>query len=365
MAGLAGAVMVPVALAASAPVVVLSGLDNPGFTSVAPDGTVYFVQSPGPAAATLWKLAPDAASPTQVFSVSGAEWAGIDPIDFDRAGDVYLIARSGTSATPESALVQLDRRGTATTLYRTSWPSYLDTFDVTPSGRVYVMSSTVNDDGIVVRSRVLRLHGQGPPTEVVVPTEAYGRVLAVSDTGVVYVIGRAEGLAARVYEIRGKTIKELAGPPVLPFYLALDRDGNLFALSRTFNGSQGVCATESTTFRVLRYAAAGNGVSVEPSVASEGALDGHQFVWVYSHAFRVGTARDVYFDALRVDCAEGRLTGRLTASIVRADMTGLTVLDSQLLAPLVPTADPGVAVDASGRLWIAWATRGTLERIDP
>lgn len=103
------------AAAATAPVTVLSGLARPDELAAAPNGDLYFLQSPSPATRTLYRLRRGAVAAEPVLSVADyPDIADAEPpiesIGFDLFGHVYWVQR----AIGHSAVVELDPANGAT-----------------------------------------------------------------------------------------------------------------------------------------------------------------------------------------------------------------------------------------------------------
>jgi sugar lactone lactonase YvrE len=345
------------------PVVVLSGLSSPGSTAVAPDGSVWFAQYEELQAASLWRLAPGESTATRMYSTSANR---INSPQFDHSGNAYFLV----SRWEEASVVQLDRKGVATTLYsaRKTYPEggeSIDALAVSASGRLYVIVGSFPTWETFAGSRVLWLKRSGEAVEVASSAEGFG-ALAVSDTGVAYVTAFPSGWR-RIYELRpGHDPQVIWQEPAVGFvvmpYLALDPAGSLYTLRRIAGGLPFDACAEPTTYQVLRFAAKGNSVSSTPTITAEGTVDGFRFLWIGDPSyFRIGPAGEAYFVSLKLACSPFiRITD---FQVLQGDASGVRLIDSDTTYP--SRSQPDFDVDQAGRLWVAWDTRGTLERVDP
>lgn len=369
------------AAAVTTPVVVLGDLVQPGHPGVAPDGTVYFAQHTQ-GAAGLWKLAPGDTAPSQVYSTTGHAPL-IHSVGFDRHGNVYFVAWSNEapSATITASVVRLTERGDAAVLYeanatlnedgRVSAGATIETLEVTPSGAAFAATAVV--EAGTLTARVLSLRGRAPARELaaVAMRPASNPGLAVNESGVAFLSVMSPDGVRELYEVRPSGARLLHSGPGSQQFLAIGPGGDLYALLRTHAGNPQFGCAESTTYTLLRFAADGTSVGGAPTIASQGTFPGFRATWVPGNSrFRVGPSGEVYFASLLMvgSCPPDPVMAEIAEhQVIRGDADGQEIIETEGPYPTegVRAGQPGLAVDTStGSLYIAWESRGTLERID-
>ena len=409
------------ALGAQAVGTILSGLARPMDLAAAPNGDLYFTQSPTPTELILSRLRRGASAAEPVLTmpdyngVVPAAYQGenaIQSISFDRTGHVYFIQR--TTADPSgqrgrSAVVRLDPRTGATAelwgadaepmpssqhpIAAGQWATVLD---VTPDGTVYFAGSQFDQSLGHAVAVVYRLapDAAGPTllARFVESTSGFLDVNAiVADShGRVYVIvanlarldpSGAVRNSSAVYEVGTPGTPRLitalptnsaSGVFQVYLHLGVDARGDLYVHEQSRSGAGVFGCAETTRHTILRFDRhAGAG-----TVVSDTSYPGFEASWLPTSAvFRVSATGDVFlfsahvvprcatppgpvlFDELKV--IEAPAAHRRGLSDQVAVYADALTSETQWAMPLT------FALDRGGGLYVASRVHGTIVRLRP
>ncbi|HEV2249832.1 MAG TPA: hypothetical protein VGT60_04915 [Candidatus Limnocylindria bacterium] len=405
---------------------VLAGLRCPDELAAAPNGDLYFLQSPSPSERVLYRLARGASAPVAVRTV--ADYAPVAPdaeppiqsIGFDRRGDVYWLERSlidPVSRLAHSAIWQLDpRTGAMHELYGADGAPFepapltsgasINVLAVGPNGTAY-FAGDLHDAtlGRTVGVVYALPRGASAPTLLArfdavvsnpvavggITADAHGHVFALVSgptTTQLYTIdtasvstgddqgqsgasgtGTSSSVPPRLVDEIVRTTDPGGAQPHNFTSLAATPRGDLYVLEQSRTGQTAFGCATSTRYRVLRYAPR----TLTRSVVSDATYAGFWATFVPSQAyFRVSRQGAVYFqtDHAAMSCPGPSpfLLDHLVVRGVAPSPTGAlrrqTALSEDRLAEFTLWGmPPTYAIGPGGSLYIASRANGTIVRL--